>query len=83
MLSNTSTLLPYVRRASTFILGRQLIRPEGLRGLCESVFAEEDVSGDNAPLEKLEHVARVLETVPSGLIAEVRRHAYFQTTGLH
>ncbi|KAM5540366.1 hypothetical protein V8D89_005824, partial [Ganoderma adspersum] len=70
ILSNTPTSLPYARRASTFILGRQLIRPEGLRGLCESVFAKEDVSGDDAPLEKLEHVARVLNTVPAGMTAE-------------
>ncbi|KAI1789539.1 hypothetical protein LXA43DRAFT_1075305 [Ganoderma leucocontextum] len=69
-LSKTSTSLPYARRASTFILGRQLIRPEGLRGLCESVFAEEDVSGDDAPLEKLDHVARVLNAVPAGMTAE-------------
>ncbi|PIL37009.1 hypothetical protein GSI_00701 [Ganoderma sinense ZZ0214-1] len=69
-LSNTPISLPYARRASTFILGRQLIRPEGLHGLCESVFAEEDVSGDDAPLEKLEHVARVLNTIPAGMAAE-------------
>ena len=82
-LSNTPTSLPYARRASTFILGRQLIRPEGLRGLCESVFAEEDVSGDDAPLEKLEHVARVLNTVPAGMTAEASSYARCQTTNLY
>ena len=35
------------------------------------MFAEEDVSGEDAPLEKLEHVARVLCTVPSGMSIEV------------
>ncbi|RPD67330.1 hypothetical protein L226DRAFT_608532, partial [Lentinus tigrinus ALCF2SS1-7] len=69
-LSRAPGPLPYARKTCTFILGRQLIRPEGIRGLCESVFAEEDVSGEDASLEKLEHVARVLCTVPSGMKAE-------------
>ncbi|KAI0698516.1 hypothetical protein C8T65DRAFT_660439 [Cerioporus squamosus] len=69
-LSRAPPSLPYARKTCTFILGRQLIRQEGIRGLCESVFAEEDVSGEDASLEKLEHVARVLSTVPSGMKAE-------------
>ena len=71
-LTKAPSSLPYVRRACTFILSRQLLRPEGIRGLCESVFAEEDVAGDDAPLQKLEHVARVLNTVPAGMKAEVK-----------
>ncbi|TBU43355.1 hypothetical protein BD309DRAFT_960924 [Dichomitus squalens] len=66
-LAKAPSSLLYARRACTFILSRQLMRPEGIRGLCESVFAEEDVAGDDAPLQKLEHVARVFNTVPVGM----------------
>ena len=49
-LSMTTHSLTYARKAYTFILSRQLLRPDGIRGLCESVFVQEDVSEENAPL---------------------------------
>lgn len=48
------------------------MRPEGVRGLCAAVFGEGDASSDHAELEKLDHVARVLSTVPSGMQSKVR-----------
>ncbi|KAI0751606.1 hypothetical protein C8Q80DRAFT_1218295 [Daedaleopsis nitida] len=69
-LSTAPPSLPYARKTCTFILSRQLMRPEGIRGLCESVFAEEDVSGEDASLDKLEHVARLLTSVPPAMKAE-------------
>ncbi len=70
-LSNAPPSLPYARKTCSFLLSRQLIRPEGIRGLCESVFAEEDMSGDDASLDKLEQVARLLSTVPTGMKVDV------------
>ncbi|KAI0772085.1 hypothetical protein BD413DRAFT_52804 [Trametes elegans] len=68
-LSSGSSSLPYVRKTCTFLLSRQLLRPEGIRGLCESVFGEEDASGEDVALDKLEHVSRLLSTVPAGMKA--------------
>ncbi|KAH9918173.1 uncharacterized protein BXZ73DRAFT_92241 [Epithele typhae] len=61
-LSQTPPSLPYAQKACSFILSRQLLRPEGIRAVCESIFGEEDVGDEDAPLEKLEHVARLLGT---------------------
>ncbi|OJT09025.1 hypothetical protein TRAPUB_50 [Trametes pubescens] len=69
-LSGASSSLPYVRKTCTFILSRQLLRPEGIRGLCESVFGDEDASGEDVALDKLEHVFRLLSTVPTGMKAQ-------------
>ncbi|KAI0663236.1 hypothetical protein C8Q70DRAFT_501309 [Cubamyces menziesii] len=66
-LSSTSASLPYVRKTCTFILSRQLLRPEGIRGLCESIFGEEEASGEDVALDKLEHVSRLLGTIPAGM----------------
>ncbi|KAL7282291.1 hypothetical protein ACG7TL_003761 [Trametes sanguinea] len=66
-LSSPSSSLPYVRKTCTFILSRQLLRPEGIRGLCESVFGEEDSSGEDVALDKLEHVSRLLGAMPAGM----------------
>ncbi|KAI0326655.1 hypothetical protein GY45DRAFT_69015 [Cubamyces sp. BRFM 1775] len=66
-LSSTASSLPYVRKTCTFILSRQLLRPEGIRGLCESVFGEEEASGEDVALDKLEHVSRLLGTIPAGM----------------
>ncbi|KAI9001411.1 hypothetical protein BD414DRAFT_519479 [Trametes punicea] len=66
-LSRAPSSLPYVRKTCAFILSRQLLRPEGIRGLCESVFGEEDTSGEDVALDKLEHVSRLLGTAPAGL----------------
>ncbi|KAI0638028.1 hypothetical protein C8Q77DRAFT_405922 [Trametes polyzona] len=70
VMSSPPSSLPYVRRTCTFILSRQLLRPEGIRGLCESVFGEEDASGEEVALDKLEHISRLLGTVPAGLKVE-------------
>jgi hypothetical protein len=46
------------------------MQPNGVRGLFAAVFGENE--SEEAPLEKLLHVARVLGTVPSAVAAEVR-----------
>ncbi|KAJ7180037.1 hypothetical protein C8R43DRAFT_384856 [Mycena crocata] len=63
---------PHVRKPCAFLLSKQLLRPEGVRGLCAAVFGED---ADEVPLEKIEHVARVLTTAPASMSAEL----YFST----
>ncbi|KAF7355296.1 RTP1-C1 domain-containing protein [Mycena sanguinolenta] len=62
----------HVHKSCTFLLSKQLLRPDGVRGLCAAVFGEDS---DEIQLEKLEHVARVLTTPPAGMSAEL----YFST----
>lgn len=61
-------MLPhYARKTCGFLLSKQLLRKEGVRGLFVALFSEEDISGDPAPFEKLEHVAKLLQAVPAGM----------------
>ncbi|KAF7301652.1 RTP1-C1 domain-containing protein [Mycena indigotica] len=60
----------YVRKACSSLLSKQLLRAEGVRGLCAAIFGE---NAEEAQLDKLEHVARLLTTPPSTIRAE----AYF------
>ncbi|OBZ76096.1 hypothetical protein A0H81_03253 [Grifola frondosa] len=70
VLSNAPSFPPFFRKACGFLLSRQLLRPEGLRGLCAAVFGEEENYGDEAPLDKLEHVSQLLRIVPAGMKPE-------------
>ncbi|KAF7332143.1 RTP1-C1 domain-containing protein [Mycena kentingensis (nom. inval.)] len=58
---------PYIRKTCSSLLTKQLLRPEGVRGLCAAIFGE---NAEEAQLEKLEHVARVLTTPPASISAE-------------
>ncbi|KAI0939316.1 hypothetical protein AcV5_000773 [Taiwanofungus camphoratus] len=70
ILSDAPSSLSYVLRSCSFLLSRQLLRPDGVHGLLTAVFGEEDGSEDDAPLEKLEHVGRLLSAVPAGMKPE-------------
>lgn len=63
----------YAKKACAYLMSRQLLRKEGVRGLYVAVFGEEEVSGDEAPLEKLERVAELLTTPPHGINPKVRQ----------
>ncbi|KAF7352810.1 RTP1-C1 domain-containing protein [Mycena venus] len=63
---------PHVHKSCASLLSKQLLRPDGVRGLCAAVFGED---ADEIQLEKIEHVARVLTTSPAGMSAEL----YFST----
>lgn len=67
-------LPPHAQKACSSLLSRQLLRPDGVRGLCTTVLSSEDLSGETASLEKLEHISRLLRAVPAGMAPE----AYFQ-----
>ncbi|EUC57692.1 nucleolar protein [Rhizoctonia solani AG-3 Rhs1AP] len=63
---------PYVQKAASVSLSQQVLRPDGVSGLCAAVFGEGD---EVAPLVKLERIARVLGAVP----AQMDREAYMRT----
>ncbi|KAF8076354.1 hypothetical protein FPV67DRAFT_413223 [Lyophyllum atratum] len=73
ILSSTPPPLPYVRKLCVSMLGQQLLRPQGVRGLCAAVFGEDESAADDLTVEKLQHVARVFMTVP----ANVKPEDYF------
>ncbi|KAN0132796.1 hypothetical protein V8E53_009467 [Lactarius tabidus] len=58
----------HVHRSCASLLSRQLMRPEGVRGLLAAVFGEGESA--QAPLEKLLHVSLVLSAVPSTVSPE-------------
>ncbi|EKM59775.1 uncharacterized protein PHACADRAFT_114971 [Phanerochaete carnosa HHB-10118-sp] len=59
--------LVYVQKICSHLMSRQILRHNGVRGLFIALFAEEDVSGDDALLEKLENVAKLLRSLPKGM----------------
>jgi hypothetical protein len=67
ILSSAPSTLPHVRKACTALLSQQLLRQQGVHGLCAAVLGEEDSTSDDAPIERFEHIARVLITVPANM----------------
>ncbi|KAG2156029.1 hypothetical protein DEU56DRAFT_765220 [Suillus clintonianus] len=65
---------PHVRKLCSSLLTQHLLRLDGVRALCAAVFGELDAE-EEPELDKLEHVARVLGTVPRGM----QPKDYFQT----
>ncbi|KAF8759836.1 Required for nuclear transport of RNA pol II C-terminus 1 [Rhizoctonia solani] len=59
---------PYLQKVTSGLLSQQVLRPDGVSGLCAAVFGEAD---EVAPLVKLERIARVLGAVPSHMNREV------------
>ncbi|TFY76301.1 hypothetical protein EWM64_g7711, partial [Hericium alpestre] len=75
ILSNPSAIAPHVQRTCGSLLSRQLLRPDGVHGLFAAIFGEGEQVQDDAPLEKLEHVARILTAVP----ATIKPEEYYTT----
>lgn len=63
-------LPPFVSKICSTFLCRQVLRPHGVAGFFSALFGE-DVSEEEAPLQKLENVAMVLNFVPSNMTREV------------
>lgn len=72
MSNRSSQLAPHIKKSCSSLLSRQLLRPEGVRGLCAAVFGEGEGVDEDASLEKLDHVARVLGTPPAAVKHEAR-----------
>lgn len=51
-------------------MSKQLLRPEGVKGLCAAVFGDSE-DADDIQLDKLQHISRVLITVPAGMKPKV------------
>ena len=68
ILSSSASLPAYIRKSCSALLSQQLLRPRGVAGLFSAVFGEDEPNATDvdAPVEKLEHVARVLTAVPAG-----------------
>ncbi|KAF8165366.1 hypothetical protein B0H34DRAFT_793763 [Crassisporium funariophilum] len=74
ILSSSPVL--HVRKTCAALLTKQLLRPDGISGLFEVMFSEEEASGDEVEIEKLDHIARTLLTVPVGKKAECQQEYY-------
>jgi hypothetical protein len=66
----------HVRKACSSLLSRQILRPDGLHGLYNSMFDLQNGELDEAPLEKLNQVYRLLSSVPSHMPPEVGATAH-------
>ncbi|KAJ3722990.1 armadillo-type protein [Lentinula raphanica] len=73
VMSSTNSVL-HVRRTCGYLMSKQLLRPEGVKGLCAALFGDNQ-NVDDVQLEKLQHISRVLNSTPAGMKAE----DYFST----
>ncbi|KAJ3980001.1 hypothetical protein F5890DRAFT_1558111 [Lentinula detonsa] len=67
-MSSTNSVL-HVHRTCGYIMSRQLLRPEGVKGLCAAAFGDSE-NVDDVQLEKLQHISRVLNLAPAGMKSE-------------
>lgn len=81
VLSGTPAPAIHARKSCASLLSRQLLRPEGVLGLCAAVFGDGGDPEDNIQLEKLEHIAKVLSTGPTGLKPKVKY--FYLSNGPH
>jgi len=79
VLSGKPPPATHARKSCASLMSRQLLRPEGLLGLCAAVFGEGEDFQENNPLDKLEQVARVVSAVPTGMKPKVG-FSSFQST---
>ncbi|TFK75938.1 hypothetical protein BDN72DRAFT_891803 [Pluteus cervinus] len=70
VLSSPPSLPIYARKSGSGLMSRQLLRPEGVQGLCAAVFGEGEAQNEDPAPEKYEHVARVLTTLPLNIQPE-------------
>ncbi|KAJ3794052.1 hypothetical protein GGU11DRAFT_759476 [Lentinula aff. detonsa] len=68
VMSSTNSVL-HVHRTCGYIMSRQLLRPEGVKGLCAAAFGDSE-NVDDVQLEKLQHISRVLNLAPAGMKSE-------------
>lgn len=61
--------LTHIRKAGSALLTKQLLRPHGVQGLLDVMFGEENSLDDGLRLEKQEHIAQILMTIPGTMKA--------------
>ncbi|SJL02270.1 uncharacterized protein ARMOST_05596 [Armillaria ostoyae] len=57
----------FALRTCSMLLSKQVMRTQGVNGLCAAVFGDSEEAGEEVHLDKLEHVAKVLTAVPKGM----------------
>ncbi|KAK0230500.1 hypothetical protein IW262DRAFT_1338785 [Armillaria fumosa] len=57
----------FALRTCSMLLSKQVMRTQGVNGLCAAVFGDSEEAGEEVRLDKLEHVAKVLTAVPKGM----------------
>ena len=63
----------YAHKACSFLLSSQLLRPDGITGLCAALFGEGiDASDSDVSLDKLENFATAVQTIPHSVQSQVR-----------
>ncbi|KAK0243048.1 hypothetical protein EDD85DRAFT_877845, partial [Armillaria nabsnona] len=60
----------FALRTCSMLLSKQVMRTQGVNGLCAAVFGDSEEAGEEVHLDKLEHVAKVLTAVPKGMDPE-------------
>ncbi|KAK7049303.1 hypothetical protein VNI00_005904 [Paramarasmius palmivorus] len=65
---STRSSVVHIKKTCGYLLSRQLLRPDGVRGLFGAVFG--DAENEEATLEQLDHVSRVLSTIPANMKAQ-------------
>ncbi|EPQ59213.1 hypothetical protein GLOTRDRAFT_70452 [Gloeophyllum trabeum ATCC 11539] len=73
VLAFTPPLPRHVIKVCSSLLSQQLLRRDGVRALFMAIFTEEELSGESAPLVKLERVSRILRSIP----AQIQPEDYF------
>ena len=73
----SASTLVHVRKAGSSLLTNQLLRPHGVQGLIDVMFGEEDSSDDGVRLEKQEHIAKILMTIPANMKATVSNTSFY------
>ncbi|KAI3607538.1 hypothetical protein WG66_005156 [Moniliophthora roreri] len=62
---STRSSVAHIRKTCGYLLSRQLLRPDGVRGLFGAVFGEAE--GEEVTLKQLEHVSQVLTAIPANM----------------
>ncbi|KAK0206796.1 hypothetical protein DFS33DRAFT_1421493 [Desarmillaria ectypa] len=67
IISSLSPGTVFAQRICSVLLSRQVMRSQGVNGLCAAVFGDSEEAGKELHLDKLEHIAKVLTAVPRGM----------------
>ncbi|KAK0461884.1 armadillo-type protein [Desarmillaria tabescens] len=67
VISSLSLGPAFAQRTCSVLLSKQVMRTQGVNGLCAAVFGDSEEAGEEVRLDKLEHVAKVLTAVPKGM----------------
>ncbi|KAG7449381.1 uncharacterized protein BT62DRAFT_964531, partial [Guyanagaster necrorhizus] len=70
VISSLSPGPVFAQRTCSMLLSKQVMRTQGVNGLCAAVFGDSEDSGEEVHLDKLEHVAKVLTAIPKGMEAK-------------